>query len=511
MRRLRAIRPGRPRVAWILLSPGSVVMLLGLALLVAAGSFGPARWVRARASSREEAWFSRGMPVAERLVRAMASAGLSPQVPDGKMRTRAMEILAAHPLNMAAVDVLDGSVWIREGDYFPRAISSRETEHYRIMALQAARSGLSFWTPENQKGPEQGEGVLVFSMVPPTSLVAIKRWRPGAPEVDRFLSDMFMGWMPIRFGIIPRSSLGAAPTGHRDPGNHTYQITSIGPGEPFRICVQEMHRFTPWLPVVAMPLEVEADHARSMRSDWIQAWSFFGLGSLLALGLVVTIQMALQRRAFDAQRLAAMAHGLKTPLALLKLRCDSARNGTLSPDQREAHLIRINDGADQLLALIDNGLEAFRPRFGKLPPERIGAAFFRALEEDLRPALIEEGRVLEMRLDGLPFKAHAGPLRAALALMLENAFIHGKGQIVMGCRSRGRRTEIAVSDEGEGIPEDRLGQILARGGRRMAVPDSPCMDHGLGLHLLLSIAHREAWGLEFQFGPGFTVVIEVSA
>jgi two-component system sensor histidine kinase QseC len=209
--------------------------------------------------------------------------------------------------------------------------------------------------------------------------------------------------------------------------------------------------------------------------------------------------------------MAALAHSLKTPLALMKIRCDSARNEALPRSRRDANLLRINDGLDQLLEMIENGLEAFRPGRGRIPRAEVGAAFFTALEEELLPALEAEGRPLVVDLAAGPFRANPGALRAGLSILLENALIHGQGEIRLSTRRRGRLVEVAVSDEGRGIPAVALTGMLHGGTPPEGKPAPIRPSQGLGLHLLYSLATREAWGLVFHTEPGFQVVLEVQA
>ena len=83
------------------------------------------------------------------------------------------------------------------------------------------------------------------------------------------------------------------------------------------------------------------------------------VGIAIALGLWLR-HRARRRAVLDADRMASLTHSLKTPLALLKFRCDSLRLGRLSPDRADEELLRIGEEVDHLTLIIENGLRVIR-------------------------------------------------------------------------------------------------------------------------------------------------------
>ena len=67
------------------------------------------------------------------------------------------------------------------------------------------------------------------------------------------------------------------------------------------------------------------------------------------------------------------------------MRCDSALNPDLPRERQEAHLLRVGDGAEQLLHLIEHGLEPFRVHPSTMVEASIPPRFFVELEEEMSP------------------------------------------------------------------------------------------------------------------------------
>lgn len=89
-------------------------------------------------------------------------------------------------------------------------------------------------------------------------------------------------------------------------------------------------------------------------------------------------------------------------------------------------------------------------------------------------------------------------LAEAIGNLVENATRHARARVSIHTRPDGELIVISVSDDGRGIPEERLEQALARGGQLDRVGSGA----GLGLAIVRDIA--DAWGgrLEIQTRPG---------
>ncbi|MFR9802352.1 sensor histidine kinase [Pseudonocardia sp. RS010] len=179
-----------------------------------------------------------------------------------------------------------------------------------------------------------------------------------------------------------------------------------------------------------------------------------------------------RERAFSAEA----SHQLRTPLAALRLRLENARAGpstdvdaaldaAITETERLArtveellHLARARGGGGtgpvELRALLDDVAETYRPRF---------LAEGRSLVVDVGQDGDEPGPAS----DAHPVRADPGPvvggsraaLRQALAVLLDNALLHGAGRARVGVREVGEAVAVDVEDEGPGFdgapdPED---------------------------------------------------------
>ncbi len=199
-----------------------------------------------------------------------------------------------------------------------------------------------------------------------------------------------------------------------------------------------------------------------------------------------------------------MAHGLKTPLGILMLRCDSLRLGRFEGAKAEMELARICEEVENLTAFIDQSLRGLRKAEAALRPEAITPEWFRRLAEDLSVAMEEEGRVLELNCDEACGSAHAPSLRTALITLLENSLTYGEGPIHLTTLRRGPWLRIEVRDEGPGLRAEQLAN-LGRPFMRFRPEGSEGFaadGRGLGLFLLREVAEQEGWGLEFASAPG---------
>jgi signal transduction histidine kinase len=238
------------------------------------------------------------------------------------------------------------------------------------------------------------------------------------------------------------------------------------------------------------------------------------VGAAILLGLWLR-HRSRRKAVLDADRLAAMTHSLKTPLAILKFRCDSLRLGRLSPDRADEELLRIGEEVDHLTTIIETGLRVIRGGGPSGPRGQATPAWFQAVAEDLRPGFELERRELEVRLAEEAGHAPLPSLRAAVLTLLENALGHGQGRVTLETWRTRRRFCVQVSDQGEGLAPHQL-KGLGKPFQRLRAPGREGFQRegqGLGLSLLIQVAEQEGWGLTFSSAPGegFSVLLEVPA
>ncbi|GAA4579798.1 HAMP domain-containing sensor histidine kinase [Planotetraspora phitsanulokensis] len=183
-----------------------------------------------------------------------------------------------------------------------------------------------------------------------------------------------------------------------------------------------------------------------------------------------------RERAFSVD----VSHQLRTQLTGMLLGLESALH---RPDADLAGAIRTAvERGERLQTTIEDlvrltrgghtsGLEPFDVR-----------ALVKEISADRRAALAEIGRGLTVAVpDELPgVAASPAAVRQILHVLLDNAAIHGKGQIAVEVSDLGDGVAVEVSDQGPGIPEGA--DVFAR-----RAGDG----HGIGLALARSLAEAE--------------------
>jgi PAS domain S-box-containing protein len=229
-------------------------------------------------------------------------------------------------------------------------------------------------------------------------------------------------------------------------------------------------------------------------------WDEKGLAYRMAGSVVeVTERKEAERVLQEANRakdefLATLAHELRNPLAPIRtgleiLRRDKA-NGLPSEQARGtmerqlAHMVR----------LIDDLLDISRINSGKIQiaPERVD--LLKVVETALelsRPAMNAAGHrlVVDVPRDPVFLMGDATRLAQALGNLLNNAarYTPGGGRIALHVRPQGRVVEIAIEDNGEGIPAHMLENIFQLFTQVRAAGRGAQGGLGIGLFLVRSL------------------------
>ena len=189
------------------------------------------------------------------------------------------------------------------------------------------------------------------------------------------------------------------------------------------------------------------------------------------------------------------AHELRTPLAVLSLRLQRARQSAVAPDWPviERDLAQMTRLVAQML---DLARKESTGRGGERHPCVNLARIAREAAAMVLPLAEAQGRALTIDLpETLTVRGNADDLRDAIRNLLENAVLHGKGAIgIQGSASEGQ-ARIGVTDEGAGVPAHRQQEVFERFNK-----DSASQGTGLGLAIVREVARRH--GGDAAFGPG---------
>lgn len=200
--------------------------------------------------------------------------------------------------------------------------------------------------------------------------------------------------------------------------------------------------------------------------------------------------------------IADASHELRTPLGILKAEIELALTGERSPEQLRAALASAAEETDALADLTSDLLTLARAEDGRIPLRREEtdlAALIRDAIETYRDAAAEAGRGLVLSVpESLRADVDRTRILQAVRNLLDNALIHGEGQIRVSARPTGTTIEIAVEDSGAGVPADVRDSAFERFSRARTARARP--GSGLGLAIVRAVA--EAHGGEARLGEG---------
>jgi signal transduction histidine kinase len=189
-----------------------------------------------------------------------------------------------------------------------------------------------------------------------------------------------------------------------------------------------------------------------------------------------------------------LAHGLKTPLQVLA--GDAERLRAKGENETAAEIAQL---ARSMQRQIDR--ELARARMAARNPDA------RARIADVVRGVVAVaarapgGARLEWSID-IPAHSTAridpDDLAEAIGNLIDNAAHHARARVSIRTRPQARSIIITVADDGPGIPQERLAEALARGGRLDGAADGA----GLGLAIVRDVV--EAWGGKLEIRTGAT-------
>jgi two-component system OmpR family sensor kinase len=187
------------------------------------------------------------------------------------------------------------------------------------------------------------------------------------------------------------------------------------------------------------------------------------------------------------------SHELRTPLAALRTELEIALRRKRTPAEMEAAMRSAAEETERLCRLADDLLVLARADDGQLPVrrERLPAAeLLTAVRERFGHRAADAGRSLRIQADD-QLELDVDRLRAEQALgnLVENALIHGRGQILLLARRRDGRVELHVRDEGSGFPPDFIDRAFDRFTRSDPARQGPGAGLGLAIVDLIARAH----------------------
>ncbi|MGC8468924.1 MAG: stimulus-sensing domain-containing protein [Acetobacteraceae bacterium] len=224
---------------------------------------------------------------------------------------------------------------------------------------------------------------------------------------------------------------------------------------------------------------------------------------------------ALWARLDAIERFAAeVAHEIKNPLSSIRSAIETLAR-IEDGSQRTRLLGIIAQDVVRLDRLISDISESSRldAELSRVQPERVDLAPIIAALAEIHDATRREGEprlAVEAPREGLPVRAVEGRLVQVLRNLIANAisFSPADGRILLHARETGSVVEIAVEDEGPGIPEGKLEHVFDRFYSERPAGEGFGQHSGLGLSISRQIveAARGRISAENRRGAGGAVI-----
>lgn len=238
-----------------------------------------------------------------------------------------------------------------------------------------------------------------------------------------------------------------------------------------------------------------AEEARQIEIDRQGAQLSEGLAPVEIVPLVKAVNEALRRldEGYHRQRrfIAAAAHELRTPIAILRVKIEAANDTTAR--KLSGDLARLSNLAEQLLDLhrIEDDRTSGRVALGSL---------VRHVVADIAPLFIAANKAIDVSVGhAASIVGHSGAIERVVTNLALNALEHGGQHVTV----RVQGASVTVADDGPGIPveeRDRLFEPFQRLRPRST-------GTGLGLHLVRQIVERHKGRVSVLDAPAGGTVI----
>lgn len=218
-----------------------------------------------------------------------------------------------------------------------------------------------------------------------------------------------------------------------------------------------------------------------------------------------------QQKAFVADA----SHELRTPMAAAKSTIQLALSKERAAPEYRSALTDTLDDLNRMEHLAEELLELARLDEAQGTVERAEVdltALLEELGESFGARASQAGSRVELKLDPVTVRGHAGQLNRLFSNLLDNALKHGpKGGVirVSAGREDARSVRVAVQDEGGRIPPETLPHLFERFYRVDPSRNHSTGGAGLGLAIAREIVLRHGGEISVASGPDTGTVVLV--
>jgi two-component system OmpR family sensor kinase len=221
---------------------------------------------------------------------------------------------------------------------------------------------------------------------------------------------------------------------------------------------------------------------------------------------------AAQREALQQQRqfLADASHQLRTPLAIIKAEVELAQSGTTKGEDLDAAMTSIGEETDRLSRLTEQLLLLAAADEHRLSLSREPVELSDLLEEMAergRGRAQRQGRMITVASDESTISADRQRLEYALGNLVDNALMHGAGDMQLVGKRVDDLVELQVRDHGSGFSQEYMAHPFVR----FAPTASTGRGTGLGLAIVQAIteAHGGVVSLTNDAGASVTLWLPI--
>lgn len=341
------------------------------------------------------------------------------------------------------------------------------------------------------------------------------------PALVDFYDDRFRG-EPVRMAVLVQPVAGQ--TGMGQATIQVAETLDLRRSLARQVLLHTLWRQAALLAVIAIvvwavvqratrPVRELSAALQARDADDLSALQAPDLPAELAPLIVATNEaLARQARLLEHQKrfVRDASHQLRTPLAVLKVQVQSARQGDVEPLQALAEIditvARATELANQMLALAR--AEQMRQQ-GEAMPAQDWAGIVRAVALDLAPLIAKHGLDFDIHTEPAAISSHEWALRELTRNLLHNAIQHtpAGGHLGIALSVHAGTARLVIADGGPGLtPEQQQRLFLpfaaghASTGSGLGLAICQALVHSLGGHLALSnrMEGRRIAGLDAQ-------------
>lgn len=211
-------------------------------------------------------------------------------------------------------------------------------------------------------------------------------------------------------------------------------------------------------------------------------------------------ELLTRERAFTAEA----SHQLRTPLAGLRLRLEEAASLPAGSPLVATAVDGALEAADRLDRTVEELLRLAREPAGARREELAVDDLVDRVVAEVRADGVPDGRTIAAGVEDADLRARASEaaVRQILAVLVENAMVHGAGRVTLTARDAGPAVALDVADEGT-LAVDETTLFATRTG--------DADGHGIGLALARRLAEAQGGRLRLRSSAPTTVTLLLPA